>query len=315
MNTPLIVDTDPGVDDAFALAVALAAPEIDLVAVTTVFGNVDLDRTTRNARGLLGLAGRTDVRLGRGADRPLIHPTPGRAADVHGEDGLGGRAGDFAPLGPEPTHRAVDLIAATLEAASEPVVLVAIAPLTNVALLLATRPDLTPKIARLVVMGGSIGRGGNASAAAEFNLWCDPEAAHRVLVSSTVPTTLVPLDLTMRLTVDEAWLDAVGASGAVGAELAATRENYLRSYAARYGRPAIPLHDAVAMLEAIVPGTLTTTPMPLEVDVSLGPGRGAVIADRRGDRPAEDGRRAVDVALEADADLVRSEIARRIGDR
>ena len=320
---PLVVDTDPGVDDAFALALALASPEVDVVAVTSVFGNVDLDTTTRNARGLLGLAGRPDVPLGRGADRPLIHPTPGRAADVHGDDGLGGRADAFVPLGPEPTHRAVDLLAATLEAAAEPVTLAAIAPLTNVALLLATRPDLAGRIGRLVVMGGSIGYGGNMTAAAEFNLWCDPEAAHRVLAGSAIPTTLVPLDLTMRTLVDEPWLDAVAGSGPVGAALAATRDTYLATYSGRFDRPAIPLHDAVAVLEAIVPGTLSTTPMPLEVDVSLGPGRGGVIADRRGDRAgssegsgsagsASRDRRLVDVALTADVEHVRTEIARRL---
>lgn len=309
----LIVDTDPGIDDAYALAVAARAPEVSFVAVTTVFGNVDLDTTTTNARRVLGLLGRSDVPVGRGAERPLIHPVTRRAADVHGDDGLGGQADRFLPLAPEPVGRAQDVLATAIEAAREPVVLAAIGPLTNVALLLAVRPDLTDRIARLVVMGGSIGLGGNVTAAAEFNLWSDPEAARRVLVEERVPTTLVPLDLTHAAAVDVGWIDALAASGPVGAALAATREPYLAHYGRRFGAPRIALHDAVALLEAIVPGTLATIPLALEVDVSLGPARGVVLADRRPPGP-EPAPRTVDVAIPdgTDLDAVRTELAGRL---
>jgi pyrimidine-specific ribonucleoside hydrolase len=306
---PLIVDTDPGVDDAYALALAAHAPEADLRAVTAVFGNVDLPTTTTNARRLLGMLGRGDVPLGVGADRPLIHPTTQRAADVHGDDGLGGIAERFGPLGPEPAGRALDVIARVVETSTEPVVLAAIGPLTDVALLLATRPDLAERIGRLVVMGGSIGAGGNVSPAAEFNVWSDPEAARRVLVEERVPTTLVPLDLTHEVTVDRAWLDALAASGPVGEALAATRDVYARGEA--LGVDRVPIHDAVALLEAIVPGTLATVPLEVEVDTSLGPGRGTVHADRRGRAP---GGRTVDVALPQDTDVdgVREALFRRL---
>jgi pyrimidine-specific ribonucleoside hydrolase len=306
---PLIVDTDPGVDDAYALALAARAPEADLRAVTAVFGNVDLPTTTTNARRLLGMLGRGDVPLGVGADRPLIHPTTQRAADVHGDDGLGGVAERFGPLGPEPAGRALDVIARVLETSAEPVVLAAIGPLTDVALLLATRPDLAERIGRLVVMGGSIGAGGNVSPAAEFNVWSDPEAARRVLVEERVPTTLVPLDLTHEVTVDRAWLDALAASGPVGEALAATRDVYAHGEA--LGVDRVPIHDAVALLEAIVPGTLATVPLEVEVDTSLGPGRGTVHADRRGRAP---GGRTVDVALPQDTDVdgVRDALFRRL---
>jgi pyrimidine-specific ribonucleoside hydrolase len=306
---PLIVDTDPGVDDAYALALAARAPEADLRAVTAVFGNVDLPTTTTNARRLLGMLGRGDVPLGVGADRPLIHPTTQRAADVHGDDGLGGIAERFGPLGPEPAGRALDVITRVLETSTEPVVLAAIGPLTDVALLLATRPDLTERIGRLVVMGGSIGAGGNVSPAAEFNVWSDPEAARRVLVEERVPTTLVPLDLTHEVTVDRAWLDALAASGPVGEALAATRDVYAHGEA--LGVDRVPIHDAVALLEAIVPGTLATVPLEVEVDTSLGPGRGTVHADRRGRAP---GGRTVDVALPQDTDVeaVRDALLRRL---
>jgi len=306
---PLIIDTDPGVDDAYAIALAARAPEADLRAVTAVFGNVDLPTTTTNARRLLGMLGRGDVPLGVGADRPLIHPTTQRAADVHGDDGLGGVAERFGPLGPEPAGRALDVIAQVLES-SESVVLAAIGPLTDVALLLATRPDLGERIARLVVMGGSIGAGGNVSPAAEFNVWSDPEAARRVLVEERVPTTLVPLDLTHEVTVDRSWLDALAASGPVGEALAATRTVYARGEA--FGEDRVPIHDAVALLEALVPGTLATVPLEVEVDTSLGPGRGTVHADRRGRAP---GGRTVDVALPdgTDIDAIRAALLERLG--
>ena len=306
---PLIIDTDPGVDDAYAIALAARAPEADLRAVTAVFGNVDLPTTTTNARRLLGMLGRGDVPLGVGADRPLIHPTTQRAADVHGDDGLGGVAERFGPLGPEPAGRALDVIAQVLES-SESAVLAAIGPLTDVALLLATRPDLAERIARLVVMGGSIGAGGNVSPAAEFNVWSDPEAARRVLVEERVPTTLVPLDLTHEVTVDRSWLDALAASGPVGEALAATRTVYARGEA--FGEDRVPIHDAVALLEALVPGTLATVPLEVEVDTSLGPGRGTVHADRRGRAP---GGRTVDVALPdgTDVDAVRAALLERLG--
>ncbi|PVZ14671.1 nucleoside hydrolase [Actinomycetospora cinnamomea] len=316
MAVGLIVDTDPGVDDAFALAVAAHSAELDLRAVTTVFGNVDLPTTTDNAGRVLGLLGRRDVPIGRGAGRPLIHPTTRRAVDVHGDDGLGGTAEAFGPVGDGPAGRAIDVATRVLETADEPVVLAAIGPLTNVALLLATRPDLADRIDRLVVMGGALGEGGNITMGAEFNVWSDPEAARRVLVEERVPTTLVPLDLTHAVTVDEPWLDALGRSGPVGAALAGTRAPYLAHYGRRLGAPRIAIHDAVALLEAAVPGTLATTPLALEVDTSLGPARGTVLADRRPD--ADPGAHRVDVALPAGTglDAVREALFHRLtGDR
>ncbi|HEY2195039.1 MAG TPA: nucleoside hydrolase [Actinomycetospora sp.] len=316
--TPLIVDTDPGVDDAFALAVAALAPEVDLRAVTTVHGNVAVEQTTENARRLLGTFGRPDVPVGRGAGRPLVHllgRRPGRlsGADVHGDDGLGGRSGDFGPPVDESELRAVALMASVIEASEEPVTIAAIGPFTNIATLLSARPDLEERIGRFVLMGGSIAYGGNVSAAAEFNVWGDPEAARRVLTGSSVSTTMVPLDLTMRITLTGDWLDGLAATGPVGAALASTREAYLAAYSARFGHAAMAVHDAVALLEAITPGTVSTTPLPVDVDTSTGPGRGTTIGDLRGaEAEATDGARPVEVALDADADAVRAELWRRL---
>jgi pyrimidine-specific ribonucleoside hydrolase len=305
---PLVIDTDPGVDDAVALLVALHSPEVRVEAVTTVYGNVDLATTTANALRLLALGGRPDVPVASGADRPLVHPQPYRADAWHGADGLGGRADRLPPpaSGVDP-RGAVALIADVLRAATQPVTIAAIGPLTNIALLLAVHPQLTAKIGRLVVMGGALG-GGNTTPAAEFNVWSDPEAARRVLVEEAVPTTLVPLDLTTRSLVRAPWLEALAASGQRGEVLAGVLEHYRVRYREFYGEDGVVLHDALAVLEAAVPGTLRTTAMPVEVACDHGPARGAVI----GDRFRLGTGRTVDVALDADLPAVQAELLRRL---
>jgi pyrimidine-specific ribonucleoside hydrolase len=310
--TSLIIDTDPGVDDAFALALACASPEVDLIGVTTVFGNVGLAMTTRNALRMLALYGREDVPVAAGADRPLVHPHQHRARYVHGEDGLSGLS-DTLPeratglVGTDAVTLMVDL----LVAAPEPVTIVPIGPLTNVALLLAAHPSVHSKIARIVIMGGAIA-GGNVTAAAEFNVWSDPEAARRVLVEESVPTVLVPMDLTVRCAVDTVWLDRLAASGPRGATLVSLTATY-RDYYRRAGRDGTVIHDAVAVAEAISPGLLKTTALPLDVDCGLGPGRGMVIGDRRAaSARGADAGREVAVALDANVDEVRQFLLSRL---
>ncbi|SDC61567.1 nucleoside hydrolase [Actinokineospora iranica] len=302
----LIIDTDPGVDDAFALTLAARSPEVDLLAVTTVFGNVGLAATTRNALRVLALCGREDVPVGAGAARPLVYPQPFEAKAVHGEDGLSGRAGFLPPhaRGAE-VEDAVTLLARVLDESPEPVTVAPIGPLTNIALLLAAHPHLKQKIDRLVIMGGGL-RGGNSTPAAEFNLWCDPEAARRVLVEEDVPAVLVPIDLTYRCAVDGTWLTRLRESGPLGEELEALTTVYRAHYNQSLGFDGTVLHDAVAVAEAISPGILTTTRVPIHVDTSFGQGRGSVIADRRL-TAAEDepGFRPVDIALETDLDGLR----------
>jgi pyrimidine-specific ribonucleoside hydrolase len=310
--TPLIIDTDPGIDDAFAIALTAASPEVDLLAVTTTFGNVALPATTANALRLLELCGRPDVPVAAGADRPLVHQTPHRASAVHGEDGLSGAAGTL----PEPSRgvdgrHAVELMADLLRAATEPVTIAPIGPMTNVALLLALHPELKPKIGRIVAMGGGA-KGGNTTAAAEFNVWSDPEAAHRVLAEEDVPTVLVPLDLTHRCAVDTAWLDRLAAGGAVAKGLSALTPSYRETYRRVLGLDGMVLHDAIALAEVISPGILRTTACAVEVDCSHGPGRGATIIDQRG--YVESTRRPVDVAFDADtAELGEFVLSRILG--
>ncbi|GGM35892.1 purine nucleosidase [Longimycelium tulufanense] len=309
--TPLVIDTDPGIDDAFAIALAAASPEVELTAVTTVFGNVGLDTTTQNALRVLALCGKENVPVATGADRPLVHPQPHRASHVHGEDGLGGRS-TLLPLpvrGPDP-RRAVGLLAEVLQAASQPVVIAPIGPLTNIALLLASHPELKPKIARLVIMGGGLATG-NISSTAEFNIWSDPEAARRVLVEEDVPTVLVPIDVTYRCAVEPAWLDELADSGPVGASLVALTAPYRAQYQATLGRDALVLHDAVALAEAVQPGILRCQRMFVEVECGPGPARGMTIGDRRRSALSREGRE-IDVALDADLDALRDFMLHRL---
>src|SRR3954464_7425886 len=178
MPTPVIIDCDPGHDDAMALLLALASPELELTAVTTVAGNQTLQKVTANALRVLDVVGADNVPVAAGADRALLHPAS-VAADVHGETGLDGP--DLPPPSrpPEPLH-AVALMARLLR--ERPHTLAAVGPLTNVALLLALHPELAARIERLVIMGGAVD-GGNTTPAAEFNIWADPEAAARVFAS------------------------------------------------------------------------------------------------------------------------------------
>lgn len=307
MAIPLIIDTDPGVDDAFALALAAASPEVDLIGVTTVFGNVSPELTTRNALRVLALLGREDVPVAAGAARPLVHPQP-NASSAHGSDGLSGHADTL----PEPTRGpdrrdAVTLLKDLLEAAEQPVTIAPIGPLTNIALLLAAHPGLKAKIARLVVMGGGL-TGGNITSVAEFNLWCDPEAARRVLVEEDVPVTLVPLDLTRRCAVDMAWLAELAGGSEVGAKLVGLTPDYVATYRRFLGFDGVVLHDAVAVAEAVRPGILTTRRFPVEVECAFGPGRGGLLADER----LQSAGSGIDVAVDVDVDGLREFVLSRL---
>ncbi|MBW4716543.1 nucleoside hydrolase [Saccharothrix obliqua] len=307
MTTPLIIDTDPGVDDAFALALAVASPEVDLIGVTTVFGNVSPELTTRNALRLLALLGREDVPVAAGAARPLVHPQP-HVSRAHGGDGLSGHADTL----PEPTRGpddrdAVTLLKDLLEAADSPVTVVPIGPLTNIALLLAAHPHLKERIARLVIMGGGV-RGGNITAVAEFNLWSDPEAARRVLVEEDVPVTLVPMDLTRRCAVSAAWLAELAGTSAVGAKLVGLTPDYLATYRRFLGWDGMALHDAVAVAEAVRPGLLEVRRHPVDVECAFGPGRGGLLVDERLEHQGS----GVDIAVDADLDGLRAFILDRL---
>ncbi|HEX2297247.1 MAG TPA: nucleoside hydrolase, partial [Pseudonocardiaceae bacterium] len=250
-----------------------------------------------------------------GADRPLVHPQDQRADFWHGSDGLGGRAGMLPePTGPLSPRGAVALLADLLLSVPAPVTLVPIGPLTNIALLLAAHPYVKPQIHRIVAMGGTLSEGNTgdtgsgSGSVAEFNIHSDPEAARRVLVEEDVPTTLVPLDLTLRAAVDSAWLHELAAAGPRCAALAGVVEHCRERFHKTTGRDAVPLHDSLAVLEAALPGTLETTVLPLEVVCDHGPARGAIRTDdARGTENHQ-----VHVALDGDLPTINATILDRL---
>ncbi|MCW2683928.1 MAG: Inosine/uridine-preferring nucleoside hydrolase [Blastococcus sp.] len=279
MAIPLVIDTDPGIDDALAILLALASPEVDLRLVTTVHGNVELDATTDNALRVLHLAGRSDIPVAAGARDSLVHPQPRRAGHVHGAAGLGGVQLPPSPARIDP-RPAVVALAELLTASPEAVTVAAVGPLTNIALLLRVFPDAAARIGRLVVMGGSAARGGNVTATAEFNVWADAEAA-QVVLTSTLPTVLVGLDVTLPTVLDDDGIARFAAAGPIGAQAAAILQQYLDHARTAYGTSGVVVHDALALTEAIVPGTLGTVRRDVVVDTGLGFGRGQTLVDRR----------------------------------
>jgi pyrimidine-specific ribonucleoside hydrolase len=291
-----VIDTDPGIDDALAILLALASPEVDLRLVTTVHGNVELAQTTENALRVLHLAGRSDVPVAAGARSSLVHPQGERAGHVHGAAGLGGVELPPSPaeLDPRP---AVVAMARLLDGSPEPVTVATIGPLTNLALLLGVYPEAAARIGRLVVMGGSAACGGNVTAAAEFNIWADPEAAQAVLTAG-LPTTLVGLDVTLPTVLDEAGIARFAAAGPIGDRAAAILRQYLDHARNAYGTTGVVVHDALALTEAIAPGTVGTVRRDVVVDTTLGAGRGQTLVDRRTVSSAPT---AVDVAESVDS--------------
>jgi pyrimidine-specific ribonucleoside hydrolase len=304
MPTPVIIDCDPGHDDAMALLLALASPELELVAVTTVAGNQTLDKVTANAIRVLDVAQEHDIPVAAGADRALIHPAR-VASEVHGETGLDGP--DLPPpsRAPEELH-AVELLARELR--KRPLTLIPIGPLTNIALLLATHPELASRIERVVLMGGAIGLG-NVTPSAEFNLWVDPEAAARVFASG-LEVTMVGLDVTHRAMLSKERAEALRDSGHAGAVVADLHSFYRQFHERLYGHSDTPVHDAVAVAHVIKPEVIGTEHLPVEIDVTHGPCRGRTVVDQlKRTGQAANAHVAVDVDAAAFIDLLTERIS------
>jgi inosine-uridine nucleoside N-ribohydrolase len=301
----VIIDCDPGHDDAIALLLALASPEVNLLGVTTVSGNQTLDKTTANAIRVLDHVGRHDIPVAAGAPRPLVRERR-VAAEVHGQTGLDGPDLPRPSRAPEGTH-AIDWIAATIEASPRPVTLVAIGPLTNVALFLARYPELAAKLARVVLMGGAYGEG-NVTPAAEFNIWADPEAARRVF-SSGLDVTMVGLDVTHKALMTPDHVQRLGQSGRAGKLVADLYAFFSRFHASSYGWNAAPVHDAVALAHVLDAGLLTTTDCGVVVDTGPELSRGRTHVDLRGAH----WERTCHVATGIDADRFLELLIERIG--
>jgi pyrimidine-specific ribonucleoside hydrolase len=276
---PFILDCDPGHDDALALIVGLARPEVELLAVTTVAGNAGLRETTRNALRLLTFVGRTDIPVAAGAARPLLRPLH-VAANVHGPSGLEGADLPEPAFDPRP-EGAIELMRSTILSAGGPVTIAAVGPLTNVALLLRTHPDVRERIASIRIMGGAITEG-NTTASAEFNIWQDPEAAEIVLECGR-PITLMTLDVTHQAlfgAADVARLEALGTrAGSVFADLL---RYFARFHAERYGWDGSPIHDAVAVAHLAVPDLVPTVAYRVDVESTSDLTRGRTVIDLHG---------------------------------
>jgi inosine-uridine nucleoside N-ribohydrolase len=273
---PVLIDCDPGHDDAMAILLALASPELDVLGITTVHGNTTLENATANALRVLELAGRPDVPVAAGAERPLVR-RPAVAAEVHGETGLDGPELPPARGVPVAEH-AVDFLAAKLLAAPERVTVVPVGPLTNIALLLARHPRAAVKIERIVLMGGAIAEG-NVTPAAEFNVWVDPEAAARVFASG-LDVTMIGLDVTHRALLTAAHAERLRAAGRTGAFTADLHAFYARFHSDVYGWEGAPVHDAVAVAHVIDPGIVATELRNVEVDCASELCRGRTVVDR-----------------------------------
>jgi pyrimidine-specific ribonucleoside hydrolase len=273
--TSVILDVDPGHDDAVAIMLACAAPALDLLAVTTVAGNVPLEKTTRNALRILSLIGHTNVPVAAGASSPLHRPLR-TAENIHGESGLEGPEIPDASF--EPDERgATELIANTLRGASEPVTLIPTGPLTNVATFLREHPELKERIARISLMGGSIGVG-NTTPAAEFNVYVDPEAA-REIFESGLPITMSGLDVTHQAGAGPAERENLRSVGWIGVIVAELMEFFAATYRNVFGFDAPPLHDPVAVAAVLEPSVLKTRPMRVDVECESELTRGETVCD------------------------------------
>ncbi|MBT5774129.1 MAG: nucleoside hydrolase [Dehalococcoidia bacterium] len=272
--TPVILDVDTGVDDALALLLAATSPHLNLIAVTCVHGNVTLDQVVPNTLNVLHHAGRTDVPVAAGLDRPLVEP-PRHARGVHGDNGIGGLELPTATRTPEDTH-AVEYLRRTILDAQQPITLVPLAPLTNIATLLTEHPEVKANIERIVFMGGAIGTG-NASASAEFNVRQDPEAAD-IVVQAGIPTTMYGLDVFHQVAVTRPQAEALVATNRPAAELAG---RLLLAQMQNYGRDSTLIGDAGALASVIEPNALTTSPHPVRVELDGAWTRGQTVVDQR----------------------------------
>jgi inosine-uridine nucleoside N-ribohydrolase len=298
MTIPILLDCDPGHDDAIALLLALASPEVELLGVTTVAGNQTLEKTTANAIRVLDFVGRDDVDVAAGADRPLARE-PAVAADVHGESGLDGPALPPPRREALPQH-AADFLALRLFDSPERVTLVPTGPLTNVALLLERHPDAAGRIERIVLMGGSIAEG-NVTPAAEFNVWADPEAA-RAVFESGLDVTMIGLDVTHEALMRPEDAERLRGAGRTGRLVAELFDFFSAFHREVYGFDGAPIHDAVAVAHVCRPDLVETVERHVAIETESELCRGRTVVDlwrRTGNEPNA----RVGVAIDGEAFL------------
>ncbi len=302
MPTPLIIDTDPGIDDALALLLALSSPEVAVEAITVVGGNVSLETCVRNTLLTLEASGTPNPPpVAAGAAGPLVGGAID-AAHVHGDDGLGGAAQRYPPPQLKPLAKAgVDLIVETIERRPGEIVLVTLGPLTNAASAFLQSPETMRKVKRIIVMGGSLAEGGNTTPAAEYNFYADPEAA-RIIVRSGLPVTLVGLDATKHALLERLPFErGVAASSGPAARFALDiLESYFEFAETKRGVAGCYLHDPLAVGVAVDPTLVRTEAFHADVEVAGELTRGALVADRRLTTRLSNPGGNVEIAVDAD---------------
>jgi purine nucleosidase/pyrimidine-specific ribonucleoside hydrolase len=291
VSTRVLLDCDPGHDDAIALLLALASPELELLGVTTVAGNQTLKKTTANAIRVLEFVGRGDVPVAAGAERPLVREAF-VAAYVHGDSGLDGPA--LPPARSKPVEQdAVDFLAERVTGAT----LIPTGPLTNVARLLATRSERPD---RIVLMGGSIAEG-NVTPAAEFNIWADPEAADAVFRSG-LDVTMIGLDVTHQALLTPSHTERLRAAGDTGRMVAELVDFFAQFHKKTYGFDGAPIHDAVAVAQVVDAALVETVERNVEIEMVSDLCRGRTVVDlwrRTGNEPNAN----VGIGIDAEAFL------------
>jgi len=275
----LIIDTDPGADDVVALLLALASPqELNVLAITTVAGNVRIDKTSRNARLAREWAGREEVPVYAGAGRPLVR-TPIYAENIHGKEGLPG-VDVHEPKKGLAEGNAVQYLVETLKKApAHSITIAMLGPQTNLALALIQAPEITQGIKEVVVMGGAHFNGGNITPVAEFNLFADPDAA-KVVLASGVKLTYVPLDVTHKILTSDQRIKQIEALNNNAGKLVGNILNeYVKADMVHYGLPGGPVHDASVIAWLLKPELFTGKLINVVIDSREGPGFGQTVAD------------------------------------
>ena len=278
MIKKLILDVDPGIDDAVALALALFDPQVEVVAVTAVGGNVSPERATRNVQAIIEqLDPPRWPRIGAASDPD--NGLPGPPKTIYGSDGLGNA--DFQVAELHHRHPSEKVICDELRAASEQVTIVALGPLTNIARALARDPGLASQVGQIVIMGGTCGGPGNVTPAAEFNMYCDPQAARQVFRSATTKT-LVPLDVTRQVSFGYDLLDQLPPETTrAGRLLRQILPFAFRAYRQEYGLEGIFLHDVVALQAALHPELFEIEMTAVDIETAGELTTGAIVTDRR----------------------------------
>ena len=275
----IIIDCDPGQDDAVMLLLALACPDVfDVMGITTVAGNVPLDLTQRNARIMCELAGKTDVPVFAGCDKPMRHELI-TAENVHGKTGIDG-VEVYEPAMPLQEQHGVDFIIETLMGAEiDSITLVPTGPLTNIGEALSRQPDIRPKIKEIVMMGGAMREGGNTTPSAEFNILEDPDAAQLVMQCGR-PLTIVPLDVTHQVLVSRDRLEQIRAiKSPVGEAVVGMMEFFNRFDSEKYGSDGAPLHDPCTIAYLLKPELFTGKMCNVEIETGSPLTRGHTAVD------------------------------------